>query len=224
MPIVSRGEQQRTGNVDFPLYLITDRHQTAGRPLTDVVRAALCGGVRAVQLREKDLPDKELRELAGKLRTLTHEFGARLLINRRIDICRDVDADGVQLGIEGTTVAQARQMLSERQLIGYSAHSLAEASSAEAAGADFVTFSPVFETPSKAAYGEPVGLERLREACATLRIPVFALGGIKLVTIPEVMSAGPRGIALISELIAAADPAAAASSLLKTIEQYDTHS
>ncbi|NVN89969.1 MAG: thiamine phosphate synthase [Desulfuromonadales bacterium] len=224
MPTVSRRERQRTGSVDFPLYLITDRHQTAGRPLTDVVRAVLQSGVRAVQLREKDLPDNELLALAEILRTVTHEFGARLLINSRLDICRAVGADGVQLGIEGISVAEARRSLGEGMLIGYSAHSVAEACSAESAGADFVTFSPIFHTPSKAAYGEPVGLERLREACTALTIPVFALGGIKQANIAEVMSAGTRGIALISAIIAANDPADAASSLLKTIERHDTHS
>ena len=224
MPTVSRSESQCADNVDFSLYLITDRYQTAGRPLMDVVRAALQGGVRAVQLREKDLADDALYDLAVSLRSLTREFGARLLINRRIDICRAVGADGVQLGIEGISVAEARRTLGRQMLIGYSAHSVAEACSAEAAGADFVTFSPVFHTPSKAAYGEPVGLDRLREACATLAIPVFALGGIKKETIAEVMAVGARGIALISAIIAARNPATEALSLLKTIEQHVTHS
>ena len=224
MPVASRGEAQPVGKVDFSLYLITDRHQTAGRPLTDVVRAALQGGVRAVQLREKDLPDDELLELAGNLRRLTRESGAHLLINSRIDICRAVGADGVQLGVSGISVDEARRALGDRLLIGYSAHSLAEACSAQSSGADFVTFGPVFHTPSKAAHGEPVGLDRLGEACKTLAIPVFALGGIKQNSIAGVMAAGARGVALISAIIAARDPLAAASSLLQTIEQYDIHS
>ena len=224
MPVASRGEAQPVDKVDFSLYLITDRHQTAGRPLTDVVRAALQGGVRAVQLREKDLPDDELLELAGNLRRLTRESGAHLLINSRIDICRAVGADGVQLGVSGISVDEARRALGDRLLIGYSAHSLAEACSAQSAGADFVTFSPVFHTPSKAAHGEPVGLDRLREACETLAIPVFALGGVKQDSIAEVMAAGARGVALISAIITASDPLTAASSLLHTIEQHVTHS
>jgi thiamine-phosphate pyrophosphorylase len=224
MPTASRSERQCADNVDFSLYLITDRHQTAGRPLTDVVRAALQGGVKAVQLREKDLADDALYDLAANLRSLTREFGARLLINKRIDICRAVGADGVQLGIDGISVAEARRTLGRQLLIGYSAHSVAEASSVETAGADFVTFSPVFHTPSKAAYGEPVGLNRLREACATLAIPVFALGGVKKENIAEVMAVGARGIALISAIIAACNPATEALSLLKTIEQHVTHS
>jgi len=224
MATFSRSGSQRTGNVDFSLYLITDRHQTAGKPLTDVVRAALQGGVRAVQLREKDLNDDELYALAASLRSLTHEYCARLLINKRLDICQAVGADGVHLGIDGISVIEARRALGELLLIGYSAHSVAEACSVEVAGADFVTFSPVFHTPSKAAYGEPVGLDKLREACATLAIPVFALGGIKKDDIAEAMAAGAHGISLISAIIAAPDPATEALSLLKTIEQHDTHS
>ncbi len=208
----------------FRLYLITDRRQTAGRPLSEVVRAALLGGVRAVQLREKDLPDEELYHLAKDLRALTGEFGARLLINGRIDVCRAVGADGVHLGISGTPIAQARRELGERLLIGYSAHSLPEALAAERAGANFITFSPVFYTPSKSAYGEPVGLDRLREACGRLKIPVFALGGIKRKNIHEVMAAGAWGAALISAITAAPDPAAEALTLLQTIELHDTSS
>lgn len=223
MSIVSRGEGQ-SRCVDFSLYLITDRRQTAGRPLLEVVRAALRGGVGAVQLREKDLPDHELFELARELRRLTTEFNARLLINRRVDVCQAVGADGVQLGIEGLPIVQARRLLGDGLLIGYSAHAVEEARRAEADGADFVTFSPVFHTPSKAPFGEPLGPDRLGEACAALGIPVFALGGIKGNTIARVMAAGARGIALISAITAAATPETEAASLLQTIEQHDTHS
>jgi thiamine-phosphate pyrophosphorylase len=200
--------------MDFLLYLITDRRQTGGRPLTHIVRDALRGGVRAVQLREKDLSDDELLELARSLRRITDEYGALLLINRRVDICRAAHADGVHLGDDGMTIAEARRLLHERQLIGYSAHSVDQACAAEAAGASFVTFGPVYATPSKAVYGEPVGLDRLKETCGRLSIPVYALGGIKRSTIGEVMSSGAHGIALISAIIAAPDPAAEAAALL----------
>jgi thiamine-phosphate pyrophosphorylase len=223
MPAISR-EGERYRGVDFSLCLITDRRQTAGRPLLDVIGAALRGGVRAVQLREKDLADKELYELARELRRLTAGYDARLLINRRVDICREVGADGVQLGIEGISIPEARRLLGDGSLIGYSAHSVGEARTAEADGADFVTFSPVFYTPSKAPFGEPVGVGRLGEACSALNIPVFALGGIKGNNIHRVMAAGARGIALISAITAAADPETEAATLLQTIEQHDTHS
>lgn len=205
--------------IDFPLYLITDRRQTAGRTLTSVVRAALEGGIKAVQLREKDLPGRDLFVLAKELRGITREFGARLLINDRADIALAVDADGVHIGASSLPVREVRRLLGTR-LIGYSAHGAAEALQAAADGADFVTFGPVFFTPSKAAYGTPVGLEKLVEAAGKLKIPLFALGGIKLENIPDVMAAGADGIAMISAIIAANDPKTETTNLLKTIEQH----
>lgn len=213
-----------TAATDFRLYLITDRHQTNGRPLTDVVAAALRGGVRAVQLREKDLPENELFELALSLRRLTADFGAQLLINRRLDICLAAGADGVHLGIDGPSPAELRSSHGEELLIGYSSHGVAEALSAEAAGASFVTFGPVYPTPSKAAYGAPLGPDRLKEACRRLSIPVFALGGVKQANIAETLTCGARGVALISAVMAAPNPESAARSLLATIEGHAEHS
>lgn len=206
--------------VDFSLYLITDRRQTAGRPLAAVVRQALEGGVRAVQLREKDLPGRELLMLAEELRQVTRQYGARLLINERLDIVLATDADGVHLGAASLPVSTARRLLGPQRLIGYSAHSVHEAAQAAADGADFVTFGPVFFTPSKAAYGEPLGVELLQSASLVLTIPVFALGGIKRENIAQVMAAKAHGIALISAVIAAADPKIEAAALLQTIKQH----
>ncbi len=195
--------------IDFSLYLITDRHQTAGRPLLEVVEAALSGGVRAVQLREKDLAAAELYELAWELRALTSRFDARLLINERIDVALAVEADGVHLGKQSLPVTAARRIAPDL-LIGYSSHSVGEAAAALAKGADFVTFGPVFPTPSKAAYGEPVGLTKLARACEGVNGPVFALGGIKQSNLAQVTASGCFRVALISDILAVADPAAAA--------------
>lgn len=198
--------------IDFSLYLITDRHQTAGRPLLEVVEAALSGGLRAVQLREKDLPVPELYDLAWELRALTARFDARLFINERIDVALAVEADGVQLGINSLPVTAARRIAPDL-LIGYSSHAVGEAAAALAKGADFVTFGPVFPTPSKAAYGEPLGLNALAEACSRLRGPLFALGGVKQANLAQVTAVGCHRVALISDILAAPDPAAAAESL-----------
>lgn len=208
--------------VDFSLYLITDRMQTAGRALPAVVADALRGGLRALQLREKDLTGSQLFELAGALRSMTREYGARLLINDRIDVALAVGADGVHLGRSGIPVADARRILGSDQIIGYSAHSMAEAQQAEGDGADFVTFGPIYATPSKATYGEPLGLARLAEVTRILTIPVFALGGVKISTVHDVLSAGARGVALISAVIAAKNPAAETESLLQIIAGHAT--
>lgn len=209
---------------DFSLYLITDRHQTGGRPLMDVVRQALDGGVKAVQLREKDLPGGELHRLAVDLRRLTSDYAARLIINDRPDIALAVEADGVHIGASSLPVAAARRLLGRDKIIGYSAHALDEARCAQADGADFVTFGPVYPTPSKAAYGEPCGINKLADVVSALEIPVIALGGISPANITEALSANIRGIAVISAILAAADPRDAAATLLKKIEEYAQHS
>lgn len=206
--------------IDFSLYLITDRKQTNGRPLAEVVVRAMEGGVTAVQLREKDLPSRQLFDLATELRHVTREYGAKLLINDRPDIALAVGADGVHTGAASLPVAVSRRILGAEMLIGYSAHAVDEAFRAAAAGADFVTFGPVYPTPSKAIYGAPLGVAKLAAACRSLPIPVFALGGIKEITIPEVMGAGAHGIALISAVMAAPDPAAAAAEFIRTTKQY----
>ena len=199
---------------DFSLYLITDRRQVPGGDLATAVGRALAGGVRAVQLREKDLPPAPFRELARLLRALTREFGARLLINGRPEVALAVGADGVHLGGGALSVTDARRLLGPQPLIGLSTHHLDEIAPAAAAGADFVTFSPVYFTPSKASFGPPQGLERLRAACAASPLPVYALGGIGPQQIPSVLSCGARGVALISAVLGAVDPAAAAREIL----------
>ncbi|AJE04235.1 thiamine phosphate synthase [Geobacter pickeringii] len=201
----------------FPLYLITDRHQTAGRPLLDVVGEALAGGVRGVQLREKDLPPRELLELAHALRELTGRFGARLLVNDRVDIALAAKADGVHLGEASIPADAARRLLGPERLIGVSCHSLAGARGAEERGADFITFGPVFFTPSKASYGPPAGVAALAETVRAVTLPVFALGGITRDNVAEVVGAGAAGIALISAIGTAESPREAARNLLSLL-------
>jgi thiamine-phosphate pyrophosphorylase len=204
--------------VDFDLYVITDRQQTAGRPLPAVVEAALCGGARALQLREKDLAPRDLLPLAQEMRRLTQVYGARLLINDRIDVALAVNADGVHLTTTSLPVDVARQLLGPNRLLGVSTHSRAEAQVAAEGGADFIVFGPVFFTPSKAPSGEPVGLEALRDACAAVALPILAIGGIKKVNLDQVVAAGANGIAVISAVIAADDPMAATQDLLGALQ------
>jgi thiamine-phosphate pyrophosphorylase len=209
---------------DFRLYLITDRHQAGGRPLMEVVRRSLEGGVRAVQLREKDLSGDALYRLAAELRFLTSEFGARLIINDRLDIALAVGADGVHIGVNSLPVDVVRRVMGEGKIIGYSAHGIDEALRVQADGADFVTFGPLYPTPSKAAYGDPCGVKKLADAASILNIPVIALGGISPANITEALSAKIQGVAVISAILSAADPRGAAVSLMKKIEEYDRHS
>lgn len=213
----------------FPgLYLITDRSRTLDRPLTEVVRAALDGGVRMVQLREKDMGGRELFELAGELRALTNQYGARLLINDRIDVALAVGADGVHLGNKSISVQDARRAVEASSLIsdpssfiiGVSTHSIEEALVAQSDGADLLTFGPVHFTPSKASYGGPVGIDRLKEAADTVKLPIYALGGINRGNVGAVMNAGACGVSMISAIMAADDVKKASEDMLKAITDH----
>lgn len=196
--------------VAFPLYLITDRRQVAaGHSLLSATEAALRSGVPAVQLREKDLPAGELFSLAKDMRALTRNYHALLLINDRLDVAMACDADGVHLGEDSLPADIARRILGPEPLIGVSTHSLDGALAAARCGADFLTFGPVFATPSKAVYGPPKGLRSLRDICRQVPLPVYALGGIRASHQEAVLAAGAAGIALISAILATDDPGAA---------------
>lgn len=184
-----------------------------------VIEQALLGGVRAVQLREKDLGGGELFSLAEKTKTLCARHGASLFINDRVDVALAVDADGVQLGSASLPVDAARLLVGNGKLIGASTHSIDEASAAEAAGADFVLFGPIYFTPSKAAYGNPQGLERLQEAVEKISLPVYAIGGIKPENVAVIKQTGARGVALISAVMNAEDPMTASRELLRLLKE-----
>jgi len=208
--------------IDFMLYLITDRKQTK-LPLPEAVRLALKGGVRAIQIREKDMPVRELLALARELRSLTNQFGAKLFINDRVDVAVAIDADGVHLGHDSMPADAVRKIVGPTMLIGASTHNLDEAKKAEADGADFITFGPVFSTPSKIKYGAPVGVEALQAVKNTIRIPVFGLGGIKREDVSDVLRTGADGIAMISAIISADDVAQAAHNIVREIAGGSRH-
>jgi len=200
---------------DFDLYLVTDRSLTQGRDLLWVLQQALDGGVKGIQLREKDLVGRELFFLAEAARKLTQRYHALLLINDRIDIALAVDADGVHLSTASIPIESARALLGRQQLLGASTHSLEEAQEAERNGADFVVFGPVYFTPSKASYGSPQGLAALKKVVEKLSLPIYAIGGIKLENIADTRRTGVRGVALISAVMSAADPENATKEILK---------
>ncbi|MCL1926525.1 MAG: thiamine phosphate synthase [Syntrophorhabdaceae bacterium] len=204
--------------VNFRLYLITDRRLARGGNLLSAVEHALAGGVHAVQLREKDLGSRDLLELALKIRALTSAYGAKLLINDRIDIALAADADGVHMGRNSIPTRDARRLMGPDRLIGCSTHTAKQLAEAEAGGADFAVFGPVYFTPSKAAFGPPLGVDTLRAACASTRIPVFALGGVGAENINEVIAAGANGVSMISAILAAKDPRQAASDINLSIK------
>ncbi len=174
-----------------------------------------------MQLREKDLAPDDLLPLAVEMRLLTQTYGARLLINGHLDIARAVDADGVHLGGEAGNVAEARRRLGPDKLLGVSTHHVDEIAMAASDGADFVTFGPVWFTASKARYGEPVGIDRLRDACTRAPLPVFALGGVTAERVGDLHGAGCRNAACIGAILQAADPTAAAENFIRQLKGHN---
>ncbi len=203
--------------IDFRCILVTDRRQTAGRPLVAALQAAAQAGIKAIQLREKDLTPRELFALAIEARSVLAPLGTRLLINDRADIACAANLDGVHLTTTSLTPAAARCCLHAGMLVGVSTHSLVEARFAEQFGADFITFGPVFYTASKAPYGTPKGVQALREVCAAVQIPVFALGGITLEGIPPCLDAGAHGVAAILALMNVPDIAVAVREFIRVL-------
>jgi len=190
--------------IDFKLYLITDRKLiTSHFSLFSSVEEALKGGLKAVQLREKDLGTRDLLDMAYRMRELTTMYHAKFFVNDRVDIARAVEADGIHLRKESIPAHAIRKTFRDRLIIGVSTHSRDEALDAEKSGADFITLGPIFHTPSKMKYGKPIGIDALRKVRTEISIPIFAIGGVKLNTVEEIKEAGADGAALISAILTA---------------------
>jgi len=199
---------------DPPLLVISDRSQ-ARLPLIDIAEAAFRGGCRWFSLREKDLPAAERRVLLADLVELGRPFGALVMAHEDIGAVEAVSAAGVHLPA-GSDPAAARRRL-PRGLIGVSAHSENEAGAQLRAGADYVTLSPIFLTDSKPGYGPALGLDALAAAAAKAPGPIVALGGITPHNAAACLAAGARGVAVMGEIMRAADPETTIRRLLQAI-------
>ncbi|CEP67049.1 Thiamine phosphate synthase [Moorella glycerini] len=197
------------------LYVITNRRLAGARSLVDL--AAKLAGVDYLQLREKDLPGKELYHLARDIKQALPP-GTRLLVNDRLDVALATGADGVHLGENSLPPAVARRLLGPGKIVGVSVHSVAAAREAELAGADYLLFGHVFPTASKEGV-PPRGLGHLREVVASVGIPIIALGGINAANAPQCLAAGARGVAVMSAVMAAPDPARAVAELKQALSK-----
>jgi thiamine-phosphate pyrophosphorylase len=196
------------------IYLVTSQTFSAGRSTPEVVLAALRGGIRLVQLREKDIGDGALFRLAVEVRELTHRYGALLLINDRLDIALAAGADGVHLGRTDLPVSEARRLAPD-MVIGASSHSLGDAREAQDAGASYVNIGPVFPTNTKERLSNFLGMEGVRAIASHLNIPFTVMGGIKAAHIHDLVACDARTIAVVTAITAAADPESASRELLE---------
>lgn len=203
--------------IDYSLYLVTDRSLALGRELVEVVSAAVQGGVTVVQIREKGSSSREFLALAQALKGVLAPRGIPLIVNDRLDLALACDAAGVHLGQEDLPCDLARRLLGPERLLGVSVGTPEEARQAERAGADYLGVSPIFVTPTKRDTPAATGLDGLRAIRAVTALPLVAIGGLSAANAGEVMAAGADGIAVVSALMAAADPREAARALRRAI-------
>ncbi|MGV3571657.1 MAG: thiamine phosphate synthase [Ramlibacter sp.] len=200
------------------LYLVTDEGLCRGRPLADVVAAAVQGGAGCVQLRDKNLGTRELLAQAMVLKSLLGPLGVPLVVNDRVDVALACGAEGLHLGQGDMAPEEARRLLPPHVFIGWSVETAADVARAAAQPVDYLGVSPVFATPTKTDTKEPWGLAGLRAVRAATELPLVAIGGIHPGNARAVLQAGADGLAVVSALCAADDPAAAARAFHEAME------
>jgi thiamine-phosphate pyrophosphorylase len=199
--------------LNLGLYLVTDERLSRGRPTTEIVRAAIRGGVDAVQLRGKDLPIREQLALGQALRAITREASVLFIVNDRLDLALALDADGVHVGQDDLHADVVRRIVGLGRIVGVSAATIAEARAARDEGADYIGVGPIWGTATKADAGEAVGPGLIATLKGAVDLPMVGIGGIGAGNAAEVIAAGGDGVAVVSAIVAADDPEAAARDL-----------
>ena len=199
------------------LFLVTDRHQTKGRPLVPLLQRVLTAAAPAIQLRERDLSARELVTLAFEVQAATASRRSQLLINDRIDVALALEGVGVHLRNNSLPVSVARQVLGTQRLLGISVHAVEEAVQVESQGADYIVLGPIYETPSKQMFGPPLGIHTLERACRLVRLPIIGIGGVTAARAREMRRAGAFGVAVITAVLGAADVESATRELLDAV-------
>ncbi|MCD6452201.1 MAG: thiamine phosphate synthase [Acidobacteria bacterium] len=204
---------------DLSLYVITDRRLSLGRSSEEIVERAIAGGATVIQLREKELSDRQLYEEGLRIKEIIGTRDVLFVVNDRVDLALALDADGVHLGQDDLPLAVARRLLGENRIIGVSVQTPEEAQEAEREGADYLAASGVFPTTTKPDVGAVLGipgLKRIREATS---LPLVAIGGINLANVKEVIGAGADGIAVVSAVTTASDVTARCRELLSLVKR-----
>lgn len=188
-------------DIDYSLYLITDRNFLHGRSLKRCVEDAIKGGVTLIQIREKDASTREFYEVAKEVKEVTSKYKIPLIINDRIDIALAINAEGVHLGQSDMPINEARIILGKNKIIGISANTIEEAFAAENSGADYLGVGPVFYTGTKKDINTPRGINGLRDIIEKINIPSVAIGGINKDNAKSVLATGVNGISVISAIL-----------------------
>jgi thiamine-phosphate pyrophosphorylase len=206
-------------NIDYSLYLVTDRSLARGRTTLQIVSAAVDGGASVVQLREKECSTRDFIEQALAIKEFLKDRAVPLIINDRVDVAQAVKADGVHLGQTDMPLGTAKKILGNSMIIGISAESLRDAIEAEKGGADYLGVSPIYATPTKTDTAPPLGLKGLREIRRAVKLPLVGIGGLTLENSTDVIRNGADGVAVVSAIVAADNPEAAAKALKNVIKE-----
>ena len=202
----------------YDLYVVTDEGLSRGKTHVEIAREAVAGGADVIQLRDKTADSASLYAAACEIAKICRGK-ALFFVNDRLDIALAAGADGVHVGQSDLPAAVVRSLVPMDFLVGVSVGSVAEALAAEADGADYVAVSPVFSTASKHDAGDGHGLDTARAICDAVSVPVVGIGGLNKENIPEVISAGIDGIAVISAVVSQEDISASAAELSAIIAE-----
>ena len=201
---------------DLLLYDVTDRSWLGSQPLAGAVEKALKGGATFVQLREKNLDEREILKEAVEIKELCRKYGVPFVVNDNINIAIEADADGVHVGQKDMEAGIARKLIGRDKILGVSVQTVEQAIMAEKNGADYLGVGAVFYTVTKAD-ADYVDFETLTAICKAVSIPVVAIGGINKDNIMELAGSGICGIAVISAIFAQADIEKAAAQLKELV-------
>ncbi|MBB4038002.1 thiamine-phosphate pyrophosphorylase [Dysgonomonas hofstadii] len=204
---------------DLSLYLVTDRSLSLGRTLSEVVEAAVKGGVTMVQLREKDCSGKEFYELAMLMKTLLKPYKVPLIINDRLDIALACDADGLHIGQDDIPYPIVRKLMGKDKIIGLSVENIEDTIEANNLDVDYIGISPVFSTLTKTDTASALGLDGVKEITRISKHPSVGIGGINQSNAKDIIHAGADGISVVSAIMSANDPSLAASELRKIVNE-----
>lgn len=201
-------------DLNYELYLITDRRFLKGRELKKVVEDAILGGVTIVQVREKDVSTREFYNVAKEVKEVTDHYKVPIIINDRLDIAQAINAQGVHLGQKDMQLNIARRILGKDKIIGISVGNIKEALEAENNGADYLGIGTIFPTGSKKDVDAIIGIDGLSKIKNNISIPSVAIGGINKTNFKDVLNTGIEGISVISAILGEDDINIAANNLL----------
>jgi len=195
----------------------------ATKSVKETARLVIDGGADAIQLREKTISDRDFISLAGEVREITTRSGTLLFINDRVNVAREINADGVHLGQQDMNVSEARELIGNEKIIGVSTHSIIQARQAQKDGANYIAIGPIYPTKTK-DYEPSIGIEAIQEISGVVNAPIIAIGAITLENLDEVLKAGASRVAVCSAIIGSKDIYSSTKQFKEKLNGAQTHS